>query len=81
MTKNRTLLVTGASGQLGRRVVELLADDGVERLVATTRHPARLAKRLRRGGHQESFPLSAELGFTLTCSLLGDCPLSVTLTP
>ena len=49
MTKNRTLLVTGASGRLGRRVVELLAGSRADRLVATTRYPDRLADLARRG--------------------------------
>ncbi len=38
-----TLLVTGASGQLGRRVVELLLEKDVGRIVAVTRDPAKLA--------------------------------------
>ncbi|PYT34885.1 MAG: NAD(P)-dependent oxidoreductase [Acidobacteria bacterium] len=49
MAKNRTLLVTGASGRLGRRVVELLADSRADRLVATTRNPDRLADLAKRG--------------------------------
>src|SRR3989441_10326923 len=49
MAKTRTLLVTGASGHLGRRVVELLVGAGANRLVATTRHPDRLADLARRG--------------------------------
>ncbi len=36
------ILVTGASGQLGRRVVELLVESGASNVVATTRHPERL---------------------------------------
>lgn len=38
-----TLLVTGASGQLGRRVIELLLASGHRDLIATTRHPEKLA--------------------------------------
>lgn len=49
MAKNRTLLVSGASGHLGRRVVEILAEAGGDRLVATTRNPDRLADLARRG--------------------------------
>lgn len=37
------LLVTGASGRLGRRVVEILNEAGVGGLIATTRHPEALA--------------------------------------
>ncbi len=40
--ERRTLLVTGASGHLGRRVAELLVD-GPDRLVLATRHPDKLA--------------------------------------
>src|SRR2546426_7413351 len=49
MAKNRTLLVSGASGRLGRRIVEILADAGADRLVATTRSPERLAGLAKRG--------------------------------
>jgi NAD(P)H dehydrogenase (quinone) len=49
MTNSRTLLVTGASGQLGRRVVTLLADAGADRLVATTRNPFKIADLANRG--------------------------------
>jgi len=38
-----TLLVTGASGQLGRRVVELLLESGEENIIAITRNPDKLA--------------------------------------
>jgi NAD(P)H dehydrogenase (quinone) len=37
------LLVTGASGKLGRRIVELLASRGADRLIAGTRDPSKLA--------------------------------------
>ena len=47
--KGPTLLVTGASGQLGGRIAGLLAEAGVARLVATTRTPDRLAPLGRRG--------------------------------
>src|SRR3989449_817750 len=49
MAKDRTLVVSGASGRLGRRIVELLADAGADRLVATTRSPERLAGLAKRG--------------------------------
>jgi len=49
MAEARTLLVTGASGNLGRRVVEILAGAGADRLVATTRTPERLADLAGRG--------------------------------
>ena len=49
MGKIRTLLVTGASGHLGRRVVGLVADAGRDRLVATTRNPDRLADVAKQG--------------------------------
>jgi NAD(P)H dehydrogenase (quinone) len=45
----RTVLVTGASGQLGRRVVEMLVDQGTENVIATTRMPSELADLARKG--------------------------------
>ncbi len=44
-----TLLVTGASGQLGRRAVELLLETHVGNLIATTRSPEKLAVLRDRG--------------------------------
>ena len=44
-----TLLVTGASGQLGKRVVELLLDAKAGRVIATTRTPEKLAALAARG--------------------------------
>lgn len=44
-----TLLVTGASGHLGRRVVELLLDAGTPNVAAATRNPAGLADLSARG--------------------------------
>ncbi len=46
---NRTLLVTGASGQLGQRVIDLLLESGEAHIVAATRTPARLAGLTARG--------------------------------
>jgi NAD(P)H dehydrogenase (quinone) len=43
MTSDRTLFVTGASGQLGRRVLELLLEKGTDKIVAGTRKPEKLA--------------------------------------
>ena len=45
----RTLAVTGASGHLGRRAVELLLDAEAGRIVATTRSPEKLASLADRG--------------------------------
>lgn len=45
----RTLLVTGASGHLGRRVVELLLEAQAGRIVATTRTPEKLSELAPRG--------------------------------
>lgn len=45
----QTLLVTGASGQLGRRVVELLLEANAGRVVAATRTPDKLADLAGRG--------------------------------
>jgi len=47
--ENSTLLVTGAGGQLGRRVVELLAQAKPGKLIAATRNPDKLADLARRG--------------------------------
>ncbi len=51
MSKNNqpTLLVTGASGQLGRRVVELLLQANAGTIVATTRTPEKLSDLSQRG--------------------------------
>lgn len=49
MTNKPTLLVTGASGHLGRRVVELLLDSQAGTVVAATRTPAKLADFAARG--------------------------------
>ena len=44
-----TLLITGASGHLGRRVAELLLNAGQHRIVLATRTPAKLADLAARG--------------------------------
>ena len=51
MSKNDqpTLLVTGASGQLGQRVVELLLEADAGTIVATTRTPEKLADLAEKG--------------------------------
>jgi NAD(P)H dehydrogenase (quinone) len=48
-TLERTLFVTGASGHLGRRVVELLLEKGEGKIVAGTRTPEKLADLAARG--------------------------------
>ena len=49
MALERTLFVTGASGHLGRRVVELLLERGTGKIVAGTRKPEKLADLAARG--------------------------------
>jgi NAD(P)H dehydrogenase (quinone) len=50
MAENKpTLLVTGASGHLGRRVVELLLEANAGTIVAATRSPEKLAEFASRG--------------------------------
>jgi len=51
MTKflNSTLGVTGASGHLGHRVIELLLEAGAKHVVAVTRDPGKLADLAARG--------------------------------
>jgi NAD(P)H dehydrogenase (quinone) len=46
----RNLAVTGASGHLGRRVVELLLESRTDHIVAITRHPEKIADLAARGG-------------------------------
>lgn len=46
---NQPLLVTGASGHLGRRVVELLLEQGKGPIIATTRNPDSLREFAARG--------------------------------
>jgi NAD(P)H dehydrogenase (quinone) len=49
MPLERTLFVTGASGHLGRRVVEILLEKGSGKIVAGTRKPEKLADLAARG--------------------------------
>jgi NAD(P)H dehydrogenase (quinone) len=49
MTNRPTLLVTGASGQLGRRVLELLLEANAGQIIATTRTPDKLSDFAGRG--------------------------------
>lgn len=49
MTSERTLFVTGASGHLGRRVLEILLEKGGNKIVAGTRKPEKLADMAARG--------------------------------
>lgn len=48
-SNNGPLLVTGAGGQLGRRVVELLLEQNKSPIIAATRDPAKLADLAKRG--------------------------------
>lgn len=65
--KERTLLVTGASGHLGRRVVEILLD-AEERVVAATRTPEKLSSLVARGAEvrRADFDAPASLERALT---------------
>jgi NAD(P)H dehydrogenase (quinone) len=48
-THQQTLLVTGASGHLGRRVIELLLEANAGHVIATSRSPEKLADLAARG--------------------------------
>jgi len=49
MAAGKMILVTGGSGKLARRVLEILLEKGVGPLAATTRHPEALADLATRG--------------------------------
>lgn len=49
MTTNTTILVTGAGGHLGRRVVELLLEAGEARVIVGSRSPEKLADLVAKG--------------------------------
>jgi NAD(P)H dehydrogenase (quinone) len=72
-SKERTLLVTGASGHLGRRVVEILLD-AEERVVAATRTLEKLSSLAARGAEVRradfDSPASLERAFTAVDRLL-----------
>lgn len=53
----RTLLVTGASGQLGRQIVELLLARGQDHVIAATRDPSKLADLAARGAELRALDL------------------------
>ena len=48
-SKSPSLLVTGGSGHLGRRVVELLLDSRAGHVITTTRHPEKIGDLAARG--------------------------------
>lgn len=49
MPNSQAILVTGGSGQLARRVIELLLEQGAGPLITTTRSPERLSALAERG--------------------------------
>jgi len=49
--KNRTLLVTGAAGNLGRRVVEILLEKHAREVIAGSRDPEKLGALKMKGAH------------------------------
>lgn len=57
---SRTLLVTGAAGQLGREVVALLRAKGGDRLVLGTRDPSKLADLAAEGVEVRAFDFDDE---------------------
>lgn len=67
MSTTQSLLVTGAAGQLGRRVVELLLEADVGRVVAGTRDPGKCDDLSKRGAvvRRVDFDEPATLGDAL----------------
>lgn len=59
MQDNDTILVTGASGNLGRLVVDALLARGARRVIATTRTPSSLADYAKRGVEVRSADFTA----------------------
>lgn len=60
--QNGPFLVTGASGQLGRRVVELLLEGGAGPVIATTRSVDKLTRLAAQGIEVRSADFSNPVG-------------------
>jgi NAD(P)H dehydrogenase (quinone) len=87
MTANSkpTLLVAGASGQLGRRVVELLLEAGSGPIIATTRTPETLAAfadrgvEVRKAHHDDASSLAAAFAGATRMLLVSGSDLDIRL--